>query len=164
MLKSVVRFSLVLLLGLALTACQAATSYYLGAKADGMESVVLKSGNYHWQDLYVTVDYRLQQQADKLGIDGVLTFSDNPRVSYTVSRDLKLKLFQLDKDKRVVSYADIARVLNPDLEADTRFAREVPLHKDTVSLAFGYEGVLFAKDPDYPTSDMIWKLPRRGAE
>lgn len=152
----------------ALFGCQPATlTYYKGANAEDMDVVSLTASQkevQNWQDLYVTVDYNLEKNGDQVDIDGVLTFSQSPKVNYTHVRDLKLKLFFLNKDLRVVDYLDVARTLSTDLEDETRFSKSIRVSPDVIALTFGYEGSFFDSDPEYPSSDMVWKLPKRNVQ
>ncbi|MCW8858757.1 MAG: hypothetical protein OQK97_03510 [Deltaproteobacteria bacterium] len=154
----------ILLFGLLLLGCQpATTTYYKGAKAFGMESVSLVTpiDQQRWQDLYVTVDYSLSRSGDSLDIEGALSFSNNPKVMFTQVRDLKLKLFLLDKEMLVVGYRDIARTLSTDLEDETKFKKTLKLTDDVVAFTFGYEGSFVDNDPENSSSDIVWKLPKR---
>ncbi|MEA3544390.1 MAG: hypothetical protein U9R69_04110 [Thermodesulfobacteriota bacterium] len=155
---------LIILLGVVVSGCQTTTTYYQGAKADG-EGVVNLSARgtepRHWQDLYIMVDYTLNQNGEQLEIEGALSFSDNPKALYTRVWDLKLKLFLLDQNMRVVSYRDIARTLSNSLDDKTKFTRTLQLRKDVVSYTFGYEGSFVDDDPESPSTDHVWKLPKR---
>ncbi len=151
-------------LGLMVSGCQTTTTYYLGAKADGEGVVSLSAGGsdpQHWQDFYVTVDYYVSQEGEQLDIEGALSFSDNPKAIYTRVRDLKLKLFLLDRDRRVVTYRDIARTLSQSLDDKTIFSRALPLQEGVVAYTFGYEGSFVDNDPESPSVDRVWKLPER---
>lgn len=153
----------VFLSGLALFGCQMTTTYYQGAKADEEGVVSLSLGaieKQRWQDLYVTVDYSFEQQGDQMTIDGTLSFSNNPKILFTQVRDLKLKLFFLDNDMRVVSYLDIARTLNNSLDDKTKFNRILEVREDVVAFTFGYEGSFADADPESPSADHVWKLPK----
>jgi len=163
-MKNKLCFVAVFLLGLILLGCQATTTYYQGAQADEEGVVNLPMGeveNQHWQDLYVTVDYSFNRQAERFDIDGTLSFSNNPKVNYTRVPDLKLKLFFLDKDMRVVDYLDIARTLSTSLDDKTTFSRTLQIKEGVVSFTFGYEGVFIDADPESPSSNQVWKLPKR---
>ncbi|MEA3362936.1 MAG: hypothetical protein U9Q61_06660 [Thermodesulfobacteriota bacterium] len=154
----------VFLFGLILLGCQTTTTYYQGARADE-EGVVNLSAtqieNQRWQDLYVTVDYSFNRQGERFDIDGTLSFSDHPKAMYTRVPDLKLKLFFLDKEMRVVNYLDIARTLSTSLDDKTTFSRTLPIKEGVVSFTFGYEGVFIDDDPESPSSNQVWKLPKR---
>jgi len=144
--------------------CQATTTYYLGAKADSKGVVRLAVNqveNQRWQDLYVTVDYSFDQQGNQLNIDGALSFSNSPKALFTRVWDLKLKLFLLDKDMRVVHYLDIARTLSNSLDDKTTFSRTLSLQEGVESFTFGYEGSFVDDDPESPSTDQVWKLPKR---
>jgi hypothetical protein len=156
----------IIFVGLILFGCQTTTTYYQGAKADeeGVISLVMgQAEQQQWQDLYVTVDYNLHRSDDTLDIDGVLSFSDSPKINYTAVRDLKLKLFLLDQDERVVEYFDIARTLGNSLDDETIFARTVKITEGIVAMTFGYEGSFIDNDPEGLSGQTVWKLPKRDA-
>ncbi|MDA3903335.1 MAG: hypothetical protein PF441_07815 [Desulfuromusa sp.] len=152
------------LFGLILLGCQTTTTYYQGAKADAEGVVSLSAGQVEkqrWQDLYVTVDYSFDHQGSQFNIDGALTFSNHPKGNYTRVSDLKLKLFFLDKDMLVVNYLDIARTLSSDLDDKTIFARTLQIKEGVVLFTFGYEGSFIDDDPESPSSNRVWQLPKR---
>ncbi len=152
------------LFGLTLFGCQTTTTYYQGAKADEEGVVNLPLGKVEgqrWQDLYIAVDYSFDRQGNQLDIDGALSFSDSSKINYTRVPDLKLKLFLLDRDLRVIDYLDIARTLSTSLDARTTFSNRVPLKDGVVSFTFGYEGSFVDSDPESPSSNHVWKLPKR---
>lgn len=155
---------LALIAVLFLSGCQATTGYYSGADATDMMTVRLADATAQeqvWDDLYLRVVYNLQQSADQVEINGNLTFSDSARTNYSRVKDLKLKLFLLDADMRVVAYDDIARTLSYSIEEETSFKRVLPLEQDVVALAIGYEGFLFGGGFDAPGGQPIWELPKR---
>ncbi|SDZ79116.1 hypothetical protein SAMN05660420_00325 [Desulfuromusa kysingii] len=163
-MKKLLFIVLTVCVGLIFSGCQTTTSYYLGAKADaeGVVSLVtVPEGTQQWQDLNVTVDYDLNRNGDNLGIKGSLTFSNSPQMNFTAVRDLKLKLFLLDQDMRVVDYFDIARTLGHDLEGQTPFSQEVQLKAGVVAMTFGYEGFFVDSDSEGSSSETVWKLPKR---
>ena len=155
---------LVFLFGLTLVGCQTTTTYYQGAKADeeGVVSLTPRQvEQQHWQDLYVAVDYSFSRLENRFDLDGVLSFSNSPKGNYTRVWDLKLKLFFLDKDLRVVEYLDIARTLSNGLDDKTTFSKTLQLQESVESFTFGYEGSFIDDDPESPSTDKVWKLPKR---
>ena len=141
--------------------CQATTTYYQGAKADSKGVVRLAVGqaeNQRWQDLYVTVDYSFDRQGDQFNIDGLFSFSISPKINFELVRDLKLKVFLLDKDMLVVDYLEVARTLSKSLEDQISFSYELDLAENVVAFTFGYEGSLI---DDEWNGFTVWKLPKR---
>lgn len=155
---------LALIAVLLLSGCQATTGYYRGADAADMMTLRLADAvaqEQVWEDLYLRVVYNLQQNADQVEINGNLTFSDSARTNYSRVKDLKLKLFLLDADMRVVAYDDIARTLSYSLEETTSFKRVLSLDRSVVALAIGYEGILAGGGFDAPGGQAIWEMPKR---
>lgn len=146
---------------LLLSGCHQSTTWYLGAQADKTESVTLIRGEkegQQWHDLYVVIDYSYKRDGDHFGIKGTLTFSASSKINYQRVRDLKLKLFFLDKNLRVVEYYNIARTLSTDLEQQLGFLQTLMLPKKAVAFTFGYEGMLVDEDL---FASQIWNLPKR---
>ena len=163
-MKNSLLFLLFFFLSVVFFGCQTSTTHYLGARVDDGESFSLpitQVEDQQWQDIYVTVDYKMNRSGEHLDIEGILSFSHSSKVNYTRVRDLKLKLFLLDRDKRVVSYQDIARTLSQNLDDKTAFTKTLQLHEDIVSFAFGYEGSFMDDEPRIPSTDRVWKLPKR---
>ncbi|MEE4254442.1 MAG: hypothetical protein V2I50_10430 [Desulfuromusa sp.] len=162
-MKKTVLIISALLVVLSLSACQTTTTFYLGAKADEEGVINLataQTGQQLWQDLYVTVDYNLSTSGNILDIDGALSFSDSPRINFTGVRDLKLKLFLLDQNMRVVEYFDIARTLSTNLDDQTIFSKTMKIKSDAVAMTFGYEGSFVDSEPE-GSGQIVWKLPKR---
>jgi len=165
-MKRILLMILALFAGLALFGCQTTTTYYQGAKADEEGVISLaeaQKGPQKWQDLYVTVDYNLHQSGDNLNIDGALSFSDSPRINYSRVRDMKLKLFFLDQNMRVVNYYNIARTLSYNLDDQTEFSKTMKITSSVVAMTFGYEGSFVDNEPD-GSGQMVWKLPKRASK
>jgi hypothetical protein len=156
-----VRVGIVLLfLGL-LTGCQTTTSYYRGASAEEMNTVALAAdqvGEQSWQDLYLRVDYSLERTAGQLTIAGEFTYTQTTRTVYQLVHDLKLKLYLLDAEMRVIDYRQIARSLGTGLESRTPFREQFDLSEEVTAFTFGYDGVLI---DDEKGAEMIWKVPQR---
>ncbi len=153
----------ILFFSLVLSGCQTAvtTTYYLGAKVDQKEVVKLsakKVEQQHWQDLYTSIDYSYTHQGDQFNINGLFSFSDSAKINYQTVKRLKLKLFLLDQNMRVVEYRDVLQVLGHSLEDKDKFNAHFVLTENVVAFTFGYDGVL--RD-DEGLSHPIWKLPKR---
>ncbi|HEY5673774.1 MAG TPA: hypothetical protein VIR78_08720 [Malonomonas sp.] len=152
---------LVLLCGLMLAGCQPTTGLYLGAKALPATVVPLPDAlkaEQHWRDLYVRVDYRIQQQGNRLTATGVFSFADYPQLNMARVQDFKLKLFLLNKDQLVVDYLDLYRTLGHSLRDGMAFSKTLEISPEVTALSFGYEGDFI---DDNGTRDHAWKLPKR---
>lgn len=145
--------------------CQSGTTgYYKGATAAEMGTIDITKnleGEQVWRDLYITVTYQLQRTEDQLNIKGRIGFSDSSKINYTRVSDMKLKLFLLDQDLLVVDSMDIARVLSYHLDDETDFNRTVKLESHVVALTFGYDGYLVDNDPEFPSVNPVWKIPKK---
>ena len=153
----------ILFFSLILSGCQTTTTttYYLGAKADVKEAITLSAGQVQqqqWKDPYVAIDYSYTYQGNQLNIDGLFSFSDSAKINYQTVRRLKLRIFLLNKDLRVVDYREVLQVLGYSLEDQDKINAEFILNDDVVAFTFGYEGLL--RD-DEGLSTTIWKLPKR---
>jgi len=152
-------------MSLVLCACQlTSTKYFLGASAAEMETIMITKDlekEQVWQDLYLTVTYQLSQTEDRLNIKGKMGFSESSKTNYSRVSDMKLKLFLLDGNLTVVDSMDIARTLSYGLDDETGFDRTLPLDRNVVAFAFGYDGYLVDSDPEYPSVDPVWKIPQK---
>ena len=155
---------LAFLFSLTLVGCQTTTTHYQGAKADKEGVVSLITGQVEqqrWQDLYVTVDYSFDRQGTQFDIEGSLSFSISSQINFTQAGDIKLKLFFLDQDMRVINYLDIARTLSTRIDDKAVFNRTLHLPEGADSFTFGYEGYFIDNDPESSSSHHVWKLPKR---
>ena len=146
---------------LIITACEQTTTRYLGALADKKEAVALIQGavtNQAWKDLYISVDYSYKRDGNHLGMKGVLSFTHSSQANYERVRDLKLKLFFLDKNLQVVEYFDVGRILNGDIERQLEFMETFNLPTDITAFTFGYDGILV---DDEGFRSLTWKMPKR---
>ena len=145
----------------ALAGCQTTTDYYLGARANGGTIARIPAtdeSGLHWQDLYLSVDYALVRQGERLALSGSFTFANSPRFVYKRVYDMKLKFFLLDAANRVVAYRDVGRTLTHGLEDETRIKGEFTLPASAVAYTFGYEGAFIGDEED---GYHVWKLPQR---
>jgi len=152
-------FALLLLVTLLMVGCQPATTRYLGALADQKEAVTLAQGevkDQQWDDLYTSVNYSYQRAGDHLELQGTLSFSFSSQTNYKRVRDLKLKIFFLDKNLQVIEYYDIARTLSPDIEQHLKFLKTFKLQSGVTAFTFGYEGTLVDEAQSHP----IWNFPQ----
>ena len=146
---------------LMLAGCQSTTGYYLGAKAEQETVTLLQdavAAEQHWQDLYVNVDYSVQQRGTLLVTEGVFTFAGYPQLNLTQVHDFKLKLFLLNRDNIVIDYFDIYRTLGQSLRVAMAFKKSVEISPEVTALSFGYEGEFI---DDIGARDVVWKLPKR---
>ncbi|MDX2480361.1 MAG: hypothetical protein QNK24_08485 [Desulfuromusa sp.] len=144
-----------------LTGCQATTGSLLGATApdDTLIDLSTKTGeNQRWQDFYIIVDYTLNRQADKLSIDGKFIFSDYVKGNLKKVGDVKLWLFLLDDEKRVVEYKQVARTVSSNVDDSVNINAELSLSVEVTAIAFGYRGALVS---DGRQREFIWKLPHK---
>lgn len=159
--KLILAMALILCGTLLFTGCQATTGHYLGAKAEQETVTLLQNAvkaEQHWQDLYVSVDYRVEQQGSLLITQGSFTFSDYPQINLTQVHDFKLKLFLLNKDNIVLDYLDLYRTLGRSLTEEMVFKKTLEISPEVTALSIGYEGSFV---DETGARDNIWKLPKR---
>ena len=163
-MKSILFFLMWVLFSTVISGCQPTTTYYLNAKADETKVVSLhlgKSEKINWHDYNVSVDYELDVSEDVLLIEGVLSVAEGPRMLYRGLHDLRLTLFLLDSEMRVVSYQDIATLLDFNIEATTAFKREMSLLEGIDFYTFGYKGSFINEGGRRFNREQVWKLPKR---
>jgi hypothetical protein len=156
---------IIVTMNIILFGCQpATTNYFRGASAAEMGAIAITAdlkNEQVWQDLYLTVNYQLFRTDDRLNITGSMGFSESSKTNYNRVSDMKLKLFLLDENLIVIDSMDIARTLSYRLDDETKFNRTLPLDSHVVALAFGYDGYLVDSDPEYPSVDPVWKIPKK---
>lgn len=161
MVSNTMRIVIIALSMWLLTGCQTTTSYYRGASAEEMNVVNLgadQAGEQSWQDLYLQIDYSLQRAAGRLTITGEFTYTLTSRTVYQRVHDLKLKLYLLDAEMRVIDYRQVARSLGNSLDRRTPFSEQFDLDEQVAAFTFGYEGLLVDEENLH---EMIWKVPQR---
>lgn len=152
--------SLLLILPLVLSGCQAGSGTYLGTTAPPelrLSLANVNSGVQHWQDLYLDISYRLQRQdSGQLAIEGDFGFANYPQINLARAKQVTLKLFMLNDQNQVIDYFDLSTVIGVDLEGRHGFQNLIPANPKMASLAFGYDGTLLDENMG---SKLIWKFP-----
>ncbi len=141
-MKKALIWSIVLSFAVLTLGCQATGTYYLGAGverkarlpvADAAQSAM------RWQDDYVIVDFDLSREPTALTLSGTVDFTDFSRIMYVWAHGLKMQMFFLDADGRVVTYAEILPQRGRDVSRAYTFSLTLPQNVTFSSVFFGYE-------------------------
>ncbi len=126
------------------TGCVPTSSQFVGkALAPDQPIIALQAGGPHadsWQNFDIRIDYQYQQAGDVFEISGVAALTPRYEVLYSQLRDLRVFLFLLDKDARVLQTQMLTRSLTGQLDDRLQFTHVYKLSPGTVSLTFGYDG------------------------
>ncbi len=157
------RNTLLVLLVVFLSACQAPLTHYMQARVDAGQAYVLADNvvNGVWQDMYLTVNYQVDNSADKVSVHGTFSYADHPRAMYNLVQDMKLKFFLLDAQQRVVAYQEVGRALGKGLDEVSNFAATFTKPVTATGFAFGYEGGFIDEDKNLYS---VYELPKTAAK
>ncbi len=150
------------LFALFLNGCQTTTGHYLGAVAedDGITEITpALDTQQHWEEVYVTVDSRLQRLEDQYQMTGELSFSQHSRMMYVRVADVELTLFLLDADNLVMDYRQATHFKGLSTDDRIPFTVTLPLVDQAVAYTFGYQITLI---DDEGASSTNWYYPRTG--
>ncbi len=141
--------------------CQTTTAIYKGALAEKNTVFVLQEAvkkNLSWQDLYVSLDFQVDQQGDDLELNGYFSFADYPQMNLARVDRFKLQVFLLNKDNVVLEYYDLYRTVGYDLDERVAFKKTLKSLTGVTAISFGYAGEFIE---ELGRREFVWKLPRR---
>jgi hypothetical protein len=150
---------IIVFMTLILVSCAAKGTYYQGATVEqDIVQLPAVAAEYTWQDLYLTVDYALSRQDNRLRIEGNLSFSLFSRINLAWANDVVLSLYLLDDQGVVLSYQDIASTLGSRLDSVIPFRKDIPIGNAVTAIWFGYEGKFLKEKGE--GIDYVWKRPK----
>lgn len=138
--------------------CAGLSSSFTGSKVSSAPIVPIKqvdSAASRWQTFDINIDYIFKRQDDVFDISGVAALSDHYELNYESLRDLRVFLFLLDADARVLQAVPVARSLTTDLDEKLDFKVSLKAPTGFAAFSFGYDGQ--AKDQRGGTS--FYNLP-----
>jgi hypothetical protein len=126
--------------------CVATSRHFVGNTTSPAQPIIaLQPGGPHadsWQTFDIKLDYQYQQDGDMFEISGVAVLSSHYEIMYARLRDLKVYLFFLDKDSRVLQAEMLDRSLTIQLDERLQFTRFYKVPPGTASITFGYDGTV----------------------
>ena len=141
--------------------CVATSDQFVGNSiAPDQPIIALKAGGPHadsWQNFDIIIDYQYKQAGDNFDISGTAALTPRYEMLYSHLRDLRVFLFMLDKDARVLQAQMLTRSLTGQLDDTMQFTHVYKLSPGTVSITFGYDGSV--SEPQDQTS--FYLLPLR---
>jgi hypothetical protein len=139
-----VSLSLVCLLTLFFSGCVETEMMFRGNKpSSSMNVVALQQGPPQagtWQTYQVVVDYKYSQNAATLDISGQAALSASYQTNYASLNDLKIYLFFLDEDSRVLETINLASSKTSDVDEVLTFSSEYAVPAESKAISFGYDG------------------------
>ena len=126
-----------------LSGCVATSNPFVGNTVSTVPVVVLKSGGPHadsWQTFDIHIEYQYTQDGNLFNISGSALLSEHYQMLYTRLRDLKLYVFFLDKDSRVLAGHLLTQSLLNDIDQRLPFNRSYNLPPGAARISFGYSG------------------------
>ena len=143
------RFSTLFLGALLLVAlsfgCTPVAQQFIGNRVTNAPVVELQPGGPHadsWQTFDVIIDYQYHKSGDIFAISGTAQLTQRYEILYSRLRDLKVYLFLLDDDYRVLATSMIARSLSVQLNDQMPFNQSFKLPPGATRISFGYEGLV----------------------
>ncbi len=125
--------------------CVAPASHFVGNTTSPAQPIIaLQTGGPHadsWENFDIKIDYQYKQNGDVFEISGVAALTPRYEMLYARLTDLKVYLFLLDKDSRVLQTELLGRSLTGQLDERLQFTRLYKAPPGTVSITFGYDGL-----------------------
>lgn len=123
--------------------CAGLSSSFAGNKVSNAPIVSIKQGGQEtsrWQTFDLITDYNYKYEGDVFEISGVAVLSDHYSMTYDSLKDLRVFIFLLDADARVLESAQIARSLTSNLDEKLSFNVALKAPPGLASFSFGYDG------------------------
>jgi hypothetical protein len=131
--------------------CTPGSRQLIGNQVTSAPVAMLQSGGPHadsWQTFDITINYQYKYDGDHFSISGDARLSQHYAIMYSWLRDLKVYLFFLDGDSRVLESTMVARSLTGQIDEALHFDRFCKLPPGTTRISFGYDG-LVSEHRDY---------------
>ncbi len=125
--------------------CTPVAQQFIGNRVTNAPVVSLQPGGPHadsWQTFDVIIDYQYHKSGDIFAISGTAQLTQRYEILYSRLRDLKVFLFLLDDDQRVLTTSMIARSLSVQLNDQMPFNQSFKLPPGATRISFGYEGLV----------------------
>jgi hypothetical protein len=138
-----------------LSGCVASPNPFIGNTVSSAPVDVLKSGGPHadsWQTFDIHIDYEYTQDGNLFKISGSALLSEHYQMMYTRLRDLKLYLFFLDENSRVLAGHLLAQSLSYEVDHRLPFNRSFNVPPGTARISFGYDGRVSEREDRKPFS------------
>ncbi len=161
MLSRNLKYFLLVLFFVPLVACQPAGQHYLNAVADKSTVIPLPAmgaSQSTWQDMYLTLDHRVTVSDKALSIQGKTKFSSHPQIMYARFQNLKVSVFLLDNNNRVVAYQQILHSGAGSVQDEDSFNLRLERPAGVVAYTYGYEVGFIEGEPDTGGA-LIWSMP-----
>ena len=128
--------------------CVETAMKFQGNPVSSVPVIELQEGGPHagiWETFDIVMDYQYKQNGSVLDISGQYALGEHYRMTYdTVSR-IRVYLFFLDKDSRVLETVDFPDTGISRIEDSQRFSRSYKVPAGTTGISFGYSGVASEK-------------------
>jgi hypothetical protein len=128
------------------TGCVPTSKHFVGNTTSPAQPIIaLQSGGPHadsWENFDVRIDYQYKQDGGIFEISGVAALTPRYEMLYARLRDLRVYLFFLDKESRVLQSEMLDRSLTVQLDERLQFTRFYKVPPGTASITFGYDGVV----------------------
>jgi hypothetical protein len=128
--------------------CTPTAELYVGKQVTAAPIVQLENGvdvSGTWQTFDLIIDYSYTAAAGSIEFTGQGQLSQHYQTVYNRVRSMRVYLFFLDADGRVITTIDIPAFLTTT-EDTFSFKRVLPAGDEIKGFSFGYRGVAYEKD------------------
>jgi hypothetical protein len=130
-----------------ISGCAGASKTFIGNKVTTGPIIVIDKNvqdSGTWSTFDVAVDYQYKKVGNLFEISGQCTLGEHYQMMYERVKDLRVFLFLLDADSRVLLAVPVARSLSGDLDEKLKFSNSLQQPMGMVAISFGYDGDIFA--------------------
>jgi hypothetical protein len=132
--------------------CTPVAQQFVGNRVTNAAVVTIQPGGPHadsWETFDVIIDYQYHKSGDLFVISGTAQLTQRYEILYSRLRDLKVYLFFLDDDQRVLDTSMIARSLSVQIDQQMSFKQSFNLPTGATHISFGYEGLVTEGKMDF---------------
>jgi hypothetical protein len=127
------------------TGCVTTSSHFVGNITSTNQPIIaLQPGGPHadsWENFDIRINYQYTQNSNLFEISGAAALTPRYEMLYSRLQDLKVYLFLLDKDSRVLLSDMLVMSLTGQLDERLQFTRSYKLPPGTAGITFGYDGL-----------------------
>jgi hypothetical protein len=132
--------------------CVPLSEQFIGNRVSSGPVAVLQPGGTSadtWQTFDILIDYQYKRDGDVLAISGTARLTQHYVIMYASLRDLRVFLFFLDDNQRVLKSSLIARSLSNEIDDTLQFKQSFQMPPGTTRIAFGYDGQVLSAEENH---------------
>ena len=132
--------------------CVPLSEQFIGNRVSSGPVAVLQAGGANadtWQTFDIQIDYQSKRDGNVLEVSGTAQLPQHYEIMYSSLRDLRVFLFFLDDNQRVLKSSLIARSLSIEIDQKLQFKQSFQMPPGTTRISFGYDGQVMSAEQNH---------------